>query len=203
MISIALLFAAFAIAASENCSLDLHLGVRISGNDIAKVESPSPADCCTSCSTHAGCKAFCWVNKSGEAPFCWLKTKASPPIHDGNCVTGMHGDFPPPPPPSPPSPPPTPVPAGCRKNEDCNMAGRCSNGACKCEVGWIGDHCERINFGHAYKCGEGGLCVSNSTAAGASGYKSSFTATWGGEVVQGDNDTDWVSRPDRYDFCLA
>ena len=76
----------------------------------------------------------------------------------------------------------------CTNDTDCNMAGRCTlpAGNCACDHGWTGPQCERINFGPAYRCGAGGLCL-NHTSAASGNYSSTFTSSWGGEAVEGDD----------------
>ena len=67
----------------------------------------------------------------------------------------------------------------CASDYDCNMAGRCTtHGTCTCDHGWTGDRCERINFGKAWACSHGGLCLEG---------EGGFTSTWGGEAVRGDD----------------
>jgi hypothetical protein len=74
----------------------------------------------------------------------------------------------------------------CYTDLDCNMAGQCLDGLCTCEKGWTGDTCERIHFGAARRCGNGGLCLNHTQAAATSNstYKSTFTSSWGGETIQ-------------------
>ena len=69
---------------------------------------------------------------------------------------------------------------GCSHDEDCNMCGRCDtlSSTCRCDAGWSGDRCERVNFGHSFPCGQGGLCLSG---------EQGFVSTWGGEAVQSDD----------------
>jgi hypothetical protein len=143
--------------------------------------SATSADCCSMCASTVGCHAF--VHVAGRDPGkCWLKaslTGASRP--DKDCTAG--GDGSPPPPPPAPTPPPTPNP-GCATDEDCNMAGTCDAsggggiGACNCDVGWTGGHCEKVNFGDSYACGEGGLCLHGEL---------NFTSSWGGGAVRADD----------------
>ena len=80
------------------------------------------------------------------------------------------------------------APKHCTNDTDCNMAGRCAlpAGTCACDHGWTGPQCERINFGPAYRCGAGGLCL-NHTSAASGNYSSTFTSSWGGEAVEGDD----------------
>jgi hypothetical protein len=177
----------FVLGESQTCTLPTQQGVRISGNDIGSQRSAtSGAECCSLCSLEPTCKAFLWVDDSRHV--CWLKTKASDPIACSNCVAGGIGQPTPPPAPTPPTP-------ACTDDIGCNMAGRCVSGSCTCDAGWTGEHCERIKFGRSYGCGEGGLCLNHTAAAAATGsgtsYADNFTASWGGEVVRGDNDTDW------------
>ena len=166
-----------------NCSLPLHPGVRINGDDIMpKRSASSPASCCSLCTAQAGCKAFLWVKPS----ICWLKRAAEGPSECGDCVAGASAL-----PPPGPAPPPAPGP-GCGKDADCNGGGRCQfappgRGTCRCARGWAGEHCEQIKFGPAYACGAGGLCLNHTRAAGARGYADNFTSTWGGEAVQADD----------------
>merc|ERR1719272_2041328 len=62
----------------------------------------------------------------------------------------------------------------CTTAADCSMAGSCESGSCNCAVGFHGLHCEALSM-VAYKCGFGGLCLTNGST------------TWGGSVVQGDD----------------
>lgn len=66
----------------------------------------------------------------------------------------------------------------CVSDVDCNMAGRCAAGACKCDIGWAGTQCETVKFGDSYACGDGGLCLHG---------EQEFTSTWGGEAVHADD----------------
>ena len=76
----------------------------------------------------------------------------------------------------------------CHNNVDCSMAGQCTKGACICEKGWTGTSCQRINFGKARRCGNGGMCLNHTQGSTTSSpvYTSTFTSTWGGETVQDD-----------------
>ena len=65
---------------------------------------------------------------------------------------------------------------GCSSARDCNMAGNCITGSCACDVGFHGEACEALAM-QSYKCGVGGLCLSNGTT------------TWGGSVVTADDGT--------------
>lgn len=56
------------------------------------------------------------------------------------------------------------------------MAGNCITGSCACDVGFHGEACEALAM-QSYKCGVGGLCLSNGTT------------TWGGSVVTADDGT--------------
>jgi len=58
---------------------------------------------------------------------------------------------------------------GCSTNEDCNLNGVCTNGACQCDYSWSGAACTTINF-HPAPIG------------GAYGYSPNVTA-WGGIPV--------------------
>jgi hypothetical protein len=187
------------VASSERaCTLELHPTTRVDANDVGKVNASDPADCCSKCSENVRCKAFVFVDEQ-PSPFCWLKSSLNGHQHGSKgCTAG--GILPPPPAPTPPTPPkptPAPVTPGCKKDTDCNMAGLCTGaststqGTCKCDVGWKGEHCELINFGKAYKCGSGGLCLNHTKASGDYNFSTTFTASWGGEAVRGDNDTDW------------
>eukprot|EP00937_MAST-01D_sp_MAST-1D-sp2_P001284 g1284.t1 len=67
------------------------------------------------------------------------------------------------------------------------MCGRCNTtaaggaGSCACDVGWTGAHCERLNLGHSYACGRGGLCMHGE------GPEGGFESSWGGEAVRADD----------------
>ena len=83
---------------------------------------------------------------------------------------------------------------GCASDVDCNMAGVCDveTGLCACDQGWTGGNCSRIDFALAAPpCHEGGLCL-NSTHLREDdvGYASTFTSSWGGDVVI-DDDGNW------------
>ena len=67
----------------------------------------------------------------------------------------------------------------CTTEEDCNMAGWCTKGACVCDYGWAGPTCGLLNLGKTWKCGEGGLCSPLNS--------SNVIATWGGRPVPGDD----------------
>lgn len=169
------------------CPLALHHGVRVSGHDIGPERNASSfAACCELCTHEEQCSVFFW-----RAPtVCWLKTKAAPPVACPGCVVGA-ASLPAPAPPHPhPTPPPPPSP-GCKIDSDCNGGGTCtSQGVCKCDQGWTGNHCEEIKFGDAFACGVGGLCLNHSHAAAAAGgepYSDFFTSSWGGEAVEGDD----------------
>ena len=173
----------------QQCPLALHHGIRVSGNDIEPERNASSFDaCCKLCAQEEGCKVFFWR----EPTVCWLKTAASAPVPCAGCVVGAASI----PPPSPPHPHPPPAPAppppapGCKTAADCNGGGRCSQGACACDQGWTGEHCEQIKFGNAYACGAGGLCLNHTHAVAAVGgdsYSDYFTSSWGGEAVEGDD----------------
>ena len=62
----------------------------------------------------------------------------------------------------------------CGHPRDCNMAGNCVAGACVCAAGFVGDSCQELRM-EAYRCGSGGLCLSNGTT------------TWGGSIVEADD----------------
>ena len=176
-------------AIAEQCPLALHVGVRVSGNDIPPERAAnSSAACCDQCTAQEGCTVFFWRAPS----VCWLKTKASPPIPCPDCVVGA-ASIPPPAPPGPhhPHPPPPPPPApGCKTMADCNGGGACVGHVCVCDKGWTGEHCAQIKFGVAYACGVGGLCLNHTEASAAVGgarYSDFFTSSWGGEAVEGDD----------------
>ena len=134
-------------------------------------------DNCDRCTEESRCTAFLF----NKPAICWLKTQASSPIPCPSCTAGVAGELPPPAPPHPPHPrPPPPPPApspGCAVAADCNGCGICqaetlgapARGNCACEVGWTGEHCERLNLGVAYKCDAGGLCLDNTTASATVG----------------------------------
>jgi hypothetical protein len=138
------------------------------------------------CGAEEGCKVFFWT----KPDVCWLKTAASPPVQCADCVVGA-ATIPPPGPPPSPHPPPAPPPSpGCKATADCNGGGRCVQGACDCDRGWTGEHCEQIKFGAAFACGVGGLCLNHTAASAAVGgapYTDNFTSSWGGEAVEGDD----------------
>eukprot|EP00041_Stephanoeca_diplocostata_P009740 m.151947 g.151947 ORF g.151947 m.151947 type:complete len:501 (+) comp17877_c0_seq2:200-1702(+) len=175
------------------CNLPIHAGVRVSGYDIGDSHPATSADeCCDLCANNPSCKVFCFVK---SRKICWLKTQAANGKPDKDCTTGATTITPPPPPPSPVLP-------GCTQDDDCNGCGLCEmntsakldrssdsdRGTCKCDVGWTGNHCESINFGKAYRCGNGGLCMNQSNASDFDRtYSTSFTSSWGGEAVQSDD----------------
>ena len=171
------------------CSIQTHVGVRINGYDIGNdPNTTSSNDCCAACSTNPKCKAFLFVPGS-PTNVCWLKSAAVKPENCKGCIAGGVIQ------PTPPGP--TPTPPGCNTDIDCNMAGRCQNGLCTCDVGWTGNHCELVKFGKSFRCGSGGLCLNHTHATAAPSsdgdphFNTTFTASWGGEAVRGDNDTDW------------
>ena len=170
-----------------NCSLPTQ-HVRIDGYDIGpKRAAKTPDVCCVLCASEPKCKAFCWVNPTT----CWLKTAAANPHSCEGCVAGYTSVLPPAPP-HPHPPPPPPVLPGCVSDADCNGGGKCAAKKCECSRGWAGEHCERINFGVAYACGVGGLCLNHTHARASIGsaepnYSDNFTSTWGGDAVQADD----------------
>jgi hypothetical protein len=75
-------------ASAENaCTLELHNGTRVDGNDIRKVSATSPESCCSHCSSTDHCEGFVFVN--GTKPICWLKSSLSgAKRHDPQCTAG-------------------------------------------------------------------------------------------------------------------
>merc|ERR1711862_699689 len=81
------------------------------------ITTGSADECCSQCSSHAGCVGYTWVHDNQE---CWLKSAVGPARDDecGGCVTSGTYTAPAPAPtplaPSPsPSPSPAPSPSGC------------------------------------------------------------------------------------------
>ena len=67
----------------------------------------------------------------------------------------------------------------CETIKDCNGAGMCISKKCVCDDAWTGLQCGDINFGKAYRCGEGGACLQDNNLG--------IYSTWGGGVVVGED----------------
>merc|ERR1711991_386861 len=75
----------------------------------------SAEECCSKCSSTAGCVGFTWVHDNKE---CWMKSAVDSPRDDecGGCVTSGTVNAPAPTPTPPPTPtpaPPSPTPSAC------------------------------------------------------------------------------------------
>ena len=127
-------------------------GLRVDGNDIGNATGVASAgECCSICASRHGCHFYTYV---ASKQLCWLKESGSGHhSEDPTCTSG----------PAPPSP--------CTSSQDCNMAGTCDSGQCKCQSGYMGDACQFLALGDSFACGQGGLCIPN-------------TSSWGGSVVQ-------------------
>ena len=58
----------------------------------------------------------------------------------------------------------------CVTDEDCQLAGVCTSGRCRCDAAWRGTHCTYLAI--------------NGDAAGA-GYRRADTSSWGGRSWRG------------------
>jgi hypothetical protein len=60
---------------------------------------------------------------------------------------------------------------GCRSDGDCSLVGTCSGGSCTCGLGWVGEHCERLDL------------LPVQPLNGLDLLSLNRTSTWGGAVV--------------------
>merc|ERR1712070_743753 len=91
------------------------------GNDGTNLQSSaintgSADECCSHCSTTAGCAGYTWVHANKE---CWLKSAVASARDDSDVTSGTYSAPTPAPSPAPtpsppaPSPSPSPSPSGC------------------------------------------------------------------------------------------
>jgi hypothetical protein len=81
---------------------------------------------------------------------------------------------PPPAPPPPPPPVPPPPCSPCKDDAGCSYNGKCSAGACTCDVAWQGGCCEVLAFAPAVR----GAGLHTVEADGRN------TSSWGGSVLR-------------------
>ena len=67
--------------------------------------------------------------------------------------------------------PSPPLVGPCTDNTDCSLCGTCNLGVCKCDRGFNGVQCERLNMGRPFKCGDGGLCMKGEHVGSNSGVE--------------------------------